>query len=133
MIFLFILFGIVILAVILYDNEKSTERKQSKREEDKEWLSETKRNLEIKQYNKEPYYYAYEIPPSINGDFYKQSTEVRYESPNYNFVIYYCKCVYENSASCANCTRRNQISKENGYHYGASNLCYNIHELDMKE
>ena len=83
----------------------------------------------------EPYYFLYTEPPAINGDFYAKSKTEYFDSPYRKFTIIYNKCIYENTANCANCTRRSQHTQYDKdliqkYRYGSSTLCYHAGEVD---
>lgn len=57
---------------------------------------------------KAPYYFMYDEPPDINGDIYTKRQTKYIDSPYHKFTIIYNRCIYENTANCANRTRRSQ-------------------------
>lgn len=103
---------------------------------DSRWLSNYITVLKMRCLSKEPYCHEYEIPPSINGDFYKNGKAKYFNSPHRTFTILYNKCSHENSPSCVNCARRGQTTKYSSstkkYCYGSSDRCYHISTINNK-
>ena len=130
---LLIFISIVVFIIILNDHNK--EKEKSRWYEDFHWCLGEKSRLENEYFQKKPYYFAYDEPPAINGDFYTEGQTKYLDSPYRKFTILYRKCIYENTASCVNCARRMQRTNydedlKQKYCYGSSRLCYHVGDVD---
>lgn len=123
---------ILIVALIIFLVKYNRYKEMEKWREDSRWC--LGKSAYLKHVG-EPYYFFYNEPPAINGDFYTKSKTEYFDSPYRKFTIIYDKCIYENTANCANCTRRSQHTQYDKdliqkYCYGSSSLCYHVGEVD---